>query len=329
MSMDKIPPYGLFPDFYRKHTEWRDKVPGDWLHANTPEGDQRFFNWREQRLFDIRDNIWPEWVPGTGWEGDAKAFAAEMSKREVELMTEHFVKTDILGEVPGSSGGAAYTHLDHYEFEDGRLYGKLLEDFRAEDEDPSKPKIGRNFFLYDNTPTDGGERQAFLSAIADSYTGKTNQFYFWFKERLMRPRPYQMALIFNLPEFRSRRAMTAMHSAIVSGHATTGLMIRCGALEEMLDAGPVSKPMLQSFSQFIVDVGDRRVFAGVHYPTDNLSSWILALTLIPSLFRHAETITNTVKRAIKDHSAVYDLINKEYRKEDVFKKPVDLLDNYL
>lgn len=328
-----MPPYGLFPDFYRKHTEWRDKIPGDWKYANTPKGDRAFFTWRDKRLGEIRDNIWPEWVPGKGWTGSAKAFATEMSEREVALMIEHFVKKNVLGDVPEyvreTSDRAAYTHLDHYEFEDGRLYGKLLKSFKSEDEDPSKPKIGRNFFLYDNASTDDAERKAFLDAIAASYTGKTNQFYFWFKERLMRPRPYQVALIFGQREFRSRRAMTAMHSAIVSGHATTGLMIRCGALEKMLDAGPIPRPMLRSFSQFIVDVGDRRVFAGVHYPTDNLSSWILALTLIPNLFRHADTITKTVKYAIKNHSAVYDLIDKQYRKDEVFKKPVALLDKYL
>jgi hypothetical protein len=33
--------------------------------------------------------------------------------------------------------------------------------------------------------------------------------------------------------------------------------------------------------QFTVDIGDRRVFAGVHYPSDNLSSWYTALKLLP------------------------------------------------
>jgi hypothetical protein len=33
--------------------------------------------------------------------------------------------------------------------------------------------------------------------------------------------------------------------------------------------------------QYAVDFGDRRVMAGVHYPSDNLGSWLLALDLIP------------------------------------------------
>jgi hypothetical protein len=44
------------------------------------------------------------------------------------------------------------------------------------------------------------------------------------------------------------------------------------------------------FRQFVIDVGDRRVFAGVHYPSDNLASWYVAMRLIPRVFLADEKI---------------------------------------
>lgn len=328
MSIDRLSPYGFAPEYYRHHGEGDGKIPGDWPYAGTPSGDQSFNEWRTEHLAAIRDHLWPEWVDGSGWTGNAASLAYKMTEREIAVMTEEFSKTNILGQAPNHCS-SDYTHLDHYEFEDGRLYGTLLDKFRREDENPDKPRIGRNFFLYDHTPKDAPEQAEFLNAIAVSYTGKTNQFYFWFKNRLVRPRPYQVAQVFGQTDFTSRRALTALHSAIVSGHATTGIMIRCGALEQWLDKGNVPELRLESFSQYIMDVGDRRVFAGVHYPTDNISSWSLALSLIPKVFRHADRIGAIVRSAIQEKSRVYKIIDRVYRNDRNLAHTAEFLDQYL
>ncbi len=320
MSIDRLPPYGLFPEHYRYHGDGDGKIPGDW-----PDGAESFREWRIERMDEIRNNIWPEWVDGKGWEGRAASRAYEMTKREIAVMTSEFSKTDILDQKPNHSS-SNYTHLDHYEFEDGRLRGRLFDELRGK---IVKPRIGHNYFLYDNSPDTDAEREAFLDAVAASYTSKANQFYFWFKNRLMRPRPYQVALIFGQRGFTSRRAMTAMHSAIVSGHATTGIMIRCGALERWLEKGQVPAPRLDAFKQYIMDVGDRRVFAGVHYPTDNISSWTLALTLIPKMYRHADKIGSIVRKAIRNHSRVYEVIDRVYRQDDYLAPTVEILDRHM
>jgi len=69
--------------------------------------------------------------------------------------------------------------------------------------------------------------------------------------------------------------------------------------------------------QFTVDIGDRRVFAGVHYPSDNLSSWYTALKLIPHVFTEptdawvrdflwkAIDLRSIVFGAIKNHIAAH------------------------
>ena len=58
--------------------------------------------------------------------------------------------------------------------------------------------------------------------------------------------------------------------------------------------------------QYMVDIGDRRVFAGVHYPSDNLASWFCALRLCDHFFSTAGQDAKTLMwEAISQHSAVY------------------------
>lgn len=328
----ELPPYGIFPDFYRRHGVGDGKIPGDWKHANSPQGEDAFSKWREDRLAEIRDGLWPEWVPGSGWQGKAAAFAAAMTKREIEIMTEQFVKADKLNQNPFGfdTDHPMATHLAHYEFEDGRLYGDLISYFHEMDENHDRPAIGRNFFLYENTPQDALTQKAFLDGISTAYSGKTNQFYFWFKQRLMRLRPFQAALIFGISEFQSRRAITAMHSSIVSGHASTGILIRCGALENWLYNGDVPELMLTSFKRYIMDVGDRRVFAGVHYPTDNISSWVLALKLIPHVFKNRpKAVMGIVLDAITKHSDVFNVIESQYQNDQHLGRAFTYLQRHL
>lgn len=326
MSMDRLPPYGLFPDFYRKHGEGDGKTPGDWPGVRTPAGEQAFKEWRDDRMAAIRDNLWPEWIDGQGWYGAAASKAYAMTEHEIAAMTVEFSKSDILERIPGHSS-FHYTQKDHFEYEDLRIIGSIKEDLESTG---VQPKIGHNFFFYDDTPRDPAEQARIIEILSESYTKKTNQFYFWFKDRLMRPRPLQAALIVGQREFTSRRAFSGMHSSIVSGHASTGILIRCGVLERWLDDGDVPEGLLKSFSQYIVDVGDRRVFAGVHYPTDNISSWVLALELIPNVFpKHHVKIGQIVRNAIQEHSAVYEVIDRVYRKDSALAHTVDFLDHYL
>jgi len=73
--------------------------------------------------------------------------------------------------------------------------------------------------------------------------------------------------------------------------------------------GATSAKVLQ---QFTVDVGDRRVFAGVHYPSDNLASWFTALNLVPRVFDEevAPDIKAFLWEAINSRSIVFDAIKK-------------------
>ena len=79
-------------------------------------------------------------------------------------------------------------------------------------------------------------------------------------------------------------AKSADTPSLVSGHCLQGVIGGCTAffkLEPHLNAVAQSKEFLQ---QLTVDPGDRRVFAGVHYPSDNIASWYCALRLCSNLF---------------------------------------------
>lgn len=64
---------------------------------------------------------------------------------------------------------------------------------------------------------------------------------------------------------------------------------------------------IEALEQFGVDIGDRRVFAGVHYPSDNLSSWILALRLGREVFADPR-VWLFLAEAIQKRSAVYQTL---------------------
>ena len=79
-------------------------------------------------------------------------------------------------------------------------------------------------------------------------------------------------------------AKSAFTPSIMSGHSLQGLYAAPAAYldqQQQIDVLPGAR---RSLAQFGVDFGDRRVFAGVHYPSDNLASWFIALKLAPPCF---------------------------------------------
>lgn len=98
------------------------------------------------------------------------------------------------------------------------------------------------------------------------------------KQELQRPRPYQVAFIYG-EGFNYEYGATAVTPSLISGHCMQGLFVRGyatlmnrNALQEHLGA-------LAAMQRYCIEIGDRRVYAGVHYPSDNLSSWYGCLRL--------------------------------------------------
>ena len=97
---------------------------------------------------------------------------------------------------------------------------------------------------------------------------KVGTFALQIKERLQRPRAYQVALIQGRAGFLHRPAATADTPSMCSGHCLQGSLAGCRVFDS--DARRMTNRSIEILQQFTVDIGDRRVFAGVHYPSDNL-----------------------------------------------------------
>ena len=165
---------------------------------------------------------------------------------------------------------------------DSRYPTQVLHSTRFVEEDDGKTPFGSNYILYD--PELSSEFYSELPVIFTSgMADKVGTLDLRLKQLFQRPRAYQVALLQNRRDFSYQWARTGNTPSMVSGHCLQASMGGCTSWVELRsklnEAGAD-----EVFQQFVVDVGDRRVFAGVHYPSDNLASWYTAMRLIPRVF---------------------------------------------
>ena len=315
MATNPLPPYGVFPPRLEKIAQVDEAMP-DWQHKLEDDiRHQSFLAWRNEMRKTLSNSLWPYFDrTARQWEGLAKNFADASTRQEIEIMVEHLqgANTQLTIEPP---------ICDVTEF--GSTH---LKQFKVEDA-PSQP-AGVNMRDYVCSLTDDQFGQA-RKTIDLAYDRKLRNL-FWLKREFVRPRPYQCALIFNFDQFHSEVAFSATHSSFYSGHCLEGILFSAAVAETWLaDPTSYSGEMLIELMRYSVDFGDRRVFAGVHYPTDNISSWFLALNIIPNIFDNPLPIQQFVVDAIKQHSFVYRLINEEYVKHDILEPAMLLLEGAL
>lgn len=251
----------------------------------------------------LADVLWPryQFQPGTGgvWVGGAVANMAALTDADFQLM--QVLAKELHQPVSQKAAGQARlaTSLSHRSF------------FVEEDGDDPLPV---NNYL---TAAD----QSALSALAAKVGAKPlpGHIVKWMsghstaptlpaKDALQRPRPYQMASLQGRA-FDYELAKSAVTSAIPSGHCIQGIQGVCMAVLELSAAGVLPSEALARLRQYAVDHGDRRVFAGVHYPSDNLASWCMALALCQPLYGLAAPVGRRfIVEAVTEHSAVYQQI---------------------
>jgi hypothetical protein len=111
---------------------------------------------------------------------------------------------------------------------------------------------------------------------------------------------------------------------MISGHSLQGLIGVGAVMEQILQSGiPFNSDSWTALSQYAVDIGDRRVFAGIHYPSDNLSSWIVLMRLANFIYRSHE-VKSKLWSAITERSLVYRLIDNQ-KGTSVYSAPLKLL----
>ncbi len=258
----------------------------------------------------MADAIWPRWGGYTGtprWEGRAAHHMIELTELDLALtrtlQAEHVkpVRQRASGEV---ALGDAGPHSRYFR-----------------DEDPIEPGVDYpvlSYLLPDERVALHSAAKVLAQALNQPVekSGLPQRLQYWSyahptaptlpsKREMQRPRPHQVASIKGIP-FTRYRAPGAVTSALPSGHAIQGLMGVVGAVVELRAYLRFDAALLSRLRQYAVDVGDRRVFAGVHFPTDNLASWCLALSLCPHVYGAEGAFARKfMAQAITAHSAVY------------------------
>ena len=276
-----LPPYGRLPTL----AEPSDAAPDDWLDEPT------YKPWLAKMLELVSRVLWPICdAQNKTWRGEAVATMDRLTLADLALLQRiRQPRARLIDTLPVST-------LRHLACPPHRIF------FEGEDVGPPKTVEWLRFYDRD------ADKEQILDAIpvlaSRGMSRKSpNGMTFWFKKQLQRPRPYQTSLLLGT-DFTHQAATTALHPALVSGHTLAGMGGLMGVVERFaLDQVPLSP----AIAQYFLDFGDRRVMAAVHYPSDNLASWILALELCDHAVAPAvrRQVKQQVWHAIRDQSVVY------------------------
>ncbi len=282
-----LPPYGKMTETHMFAMRECAFVPSAW---RGPEGspksaDQQYQEFLQQTLEVIKENLWPEHT-SSGWQGASARHMVELTRTDLDLMLT--IQSDRLLDqsIYPSDPNVSKTHRELFLREDtgSESFGAHYGDY-----DP-----GALFALTD--------RMSKLGDVGLARTVANGPL--TLKLKLQRPRAYQTAMIFGLTDFIYLEADTACTPSIFSGHCLQGALCLGSILEQLLNSGtPVTDRMLQ----YTADIGDRRVMAGAHYPSDNLASWLMVFLSAPFVFRN-KNVRPLLWKALQEHSTVYKRI---------------------
>lgn len=251
-TMDRVTPYGFMAEGFQRCLTYEH--PSAWSDAATYDA------WLASELARLTEDAWPEWAGAMGWVGTARAHAVELTLADLALM-------DVLchAHYDAPSRHRREKHNWWFEQEDS-LFGNFAK---------------RHATGFHDSGIDARQfEDAFIAGGDKVLSTRTS---WWLKWRLQRPRPNQMAYVLQRPAPRLQLASSAWSPSAISGHAFQGLM---GCVEIHRTHGPgAARPLLtpeglRELAFLATDIGDRRVFGGVHYPSDNAMSWRVALSFL-------------------------------------------------
>jgi hypothetical protein len=278
-----LPPWGQMDALVRGLMHSRP-IPEAWQSITAGNTEQQFQQWRDSLIEDLASLLWPTYDQAQGtWSQPPNP---ALMDADFELLES------LKSQLDEPIRGRAAVATQHRVFFDEEDDDYLLFGHKYDRYDPALPRYLReeltNIFLH-------------------GYDRKLGSLHLQLKQVFQRPRPYQVAFIQNR-SFEHQRSRLAATPSLVSGHCLQGCL--AGVSGYLLFGASVDFASLEVLRQFTVDVGDRRVFAGVHYPSDNLSSWYTALKLLPHVVN--QTVLSSARSflwdAISLQSVVYQAV---------------------
>jgi hypothetical protein len=303
-SSVQLPPWGRLDEYQALLAEhWQ--IPKDWAldegsSANCPQ----WRAWIGSVVLDISRALWPVYEPsGVTWATDA---VAKLTEADFQLLAE------------------LHPYLRHHITDASDANATHATFFSEEDQGP----FGAGYVRYDNT-LGQAEIKRLPAILEDGFVWKVGTLHLQLKQIFQRPRAYQVAQILGKTTYKYLAAVSANSPSLVSGHCLQGSLAGCHAFEKL--GSSMSDHSRQLLKQFTVDIGDRRVFAGVHYPSDNLSSWYTALNLVPHVFATSvvPSVMQFLWQAITQKSDVYRAIRShvEQHSDSPYIPAMKALDN--
>lgn len=311
----QFPPYGFMVREYAEDIgDGGGAPPEDWHGGDWP-------TWRGKVLQLLTTTLWPRFDRDKGiWVGAAASSMAAMTNADFVLLEELRATLD----TPAGLA-APMTHFELFQLED------------EPDAVITLPDTGDGRFTVTHDRSVDRTLREYLRGILPTATvepvarGYAAQGYRKFgsldlqlKQELLRPRPYQTALLLKRDWFTHQWAKSAVSPSMISGHAFQGSMAGVAAFYALRQ-----KPSaLETLAKHTMGIGDRRVLAGVHYPSDNLSSWITALLLCPLVCPDLDGRT-FLWGAIAGHSSVFTAIKATVgeSKDHPYRLSLDILES--
>jgi hypothetical protein len=251
MNKAGILPFGYMPDNFNEALS--GPPPTAWRTGAEP-----FDSWIERILVTIQDEAWPVWNPTLRkWEGRSVSTGIELSKADLDSMavlSRHFREPS------------------RQDKRDNNWW------FWKEDDLFPQVTLKERFKEILGGGDDLNEKRE--ATFASGGTARFNGSLSWIlKDRLQRPRPHQMAHWLRLARPAFKLAWSAWSPSAICGHGYQGLM----ACLNVYLAEQWTPSQEKGLQELAADIGDRRVFAGVHFPSDNVLSWWVAFNAIGCL----------------------------------------------
>jgi hypothetical protein len=294
-----FPPWGfMLPDLLSENNPpW---IPKDFRlrTCEDPKNRQQIWvDWRTATLERIKDVLWPEYKPATNtWEGPSAAGTRMLDLTNTDL--------DLLARIQAHPAGLEFERPPRSPLRtpDCPVQAKL---FQLEDTE----QYAESYQHYDGSLFKVMTTDVFSEVRDQGMLRKVASVSIQFKVFFQRPRAYQMAMLLGRPSDIYFFAQSADTPSLSSGHCLQGMLAVGGIIERFLIDGTLDKldcasKSLFALQQWAVDLGDRRVLAGVHYPSDNLASWLIFLRLADRVYFHPD-VKKKLWEAVRKQSYIY------------------------
>jgi len=222
---------------------------------------------RSGLIDDFRSLLWPAWDNTSQvWSGPAVDTMAAITKFDLQMMS---TLRPTIRSPPASVPNP----------KPGTQLPKQSAFFASEDNDPFLAMLD----LYDFEVTAAIKQDLIdlFDRIADKKYGTV---VLQLKVVFQRPRPNQVTFLTHSANVTPKRSITAATPALPSGHSIQALLGIGAVIESIFDHAPTPH-CVAALAQLAVDIGDRRVLAGLHYPSDAIAAWIVVSRLSGHVFR--------------------------------------------